>query len=74
VVRPSLNNLDAEAKMAKDDFEIKTVTLAETDNYIAWQADEPDGEISYHLELNNVTLHFYKEEWDEFLGLVKLLS
>ena len=60
--------------MAKDDFEIKTVTLAETDNYIAWQADEPDGEISYHLELNNVTLHFYKEEWDEFLGLVKLLS
>jgi len=59
--------------MAKDDFEIKTVTLAETDNYIAWQADEPDGEISYHLELNNVTLHFYKEEWDEFLGLVKLL-
>jgi hypothetical protein len=51
-----------------------TMTLAETDNYVAWQANEPDGETTYHLELNNVTLHFFAEEWVEFLSLVRELS
>ena len=41
--------------------EPKTQTIAETDNYLAWSADEPDGEKTYHLELNNVTLHFFSE-------------
>lgn len=50
-----------------------TQTIAETENYIAWKAEEPDGETTYHLELNNVTLHFFTEEWEEFLSLVKLL-
>jgi hypothetical protein len=59
--------------MAKDAPEPKTDMIAETDNYMAWQANEPDGETTYHLELNNVTLHFFKEEWDELLELVKLL-
>ena len=59
--------------MPKEMPEPKTEVIAETDNYIAWRADEPDGETSYHLELNNVTLHFFKEEWDEFLALVKEL-
>ncbi|MFH2104108.1 MAG: hypothetical protein ABIJ39_12220 [Chloroflexota bacterium] len=56
--------------MSKPASEPKTVTLAETENYLAWSAEEPDGEITYHLELNNVTLHFFKEEWDEFIALV----
>ncbi len=51
--------------------EPKTETLAETEQYMAWKAEEPDGEITYHLELNNVTLHFFTEEWEEFLELVK---
>lgn len=51
--------------------EPKTQTIAETDNYLAWSADEPDGEKTYHLELNNVTLHFFSEEWMEFLDLAK---
>lgn len=55
--------------MAKDAPEPKTEVIAETDNYMAWRADEPDGEVTYHLELNNVTLHFFQEEWDEFLQL-----
>jgi hypothetical protein len=59
--------------MAKDALEPTTDVIAETDNYLAWKADEPDGETTYHLELNNVTLHFFKEEWDEFLRLAKLL-
>ena len=46
-----------------------TKTLCETDHYIAWFADEPDGERTYHLELNNITIHFFSEEWEEFLAL-----
>ena len=56
-----------------DSLEPKTTTMAETDNYLAWKAEEPDGETSFHLELNNVTLHFFKEEWQEFLDLVDLV-
>jgi hypothetical protein len=53
--------------------EIPTNILAETQNYIVWTAEEPDGETTYNVELNNVTLHFFKEEWDEFIQLVKPL-
>ena len=56
-----------------DTKEPKTETMAETENYIAWKADEPDGETTYHLELNNVTLHFFEEEWQEFLDLADLI-
>lgn len=59
--------------MPKDLPEPETDVIAETDNYLAWKAQEPDGETTYHLELNNVTLHFFQEEWDEFLALAKLL-
>ncbi len=51
----------------------KTETIAETENYLAWRAEEGDGETTYHLELNNVTLHFFTEEWTEFLDLVSTL-
>ncbi|MEW6178417.1 MAG: hypothetical protein AB1522_00675 [Chloroflexota bacterium] len=54
-------------------MEPKTETIAETDNYMAWQAEEPDGETTYHLELNNVTIHFFTEEWDEFLELARAI-
>ncbi len=60
--------------MPKDIPEPSTETIAETDNYMAWKANEPDGEVTYHLELNNVTLHFFMEEWQEFLELVKRLE
>lgn len=53
--------------------EPQTTTIAETDNYLAWKAEEPDGETTYHLELNNVTLHFFKEDWQEFLDLVDMV-
>lgn len=54
-------------------MEPKTETIAETENYMAWQAEEPDGETTYHLELNNVTLHFFTEEWEEFLQLARAI-
>lgn len=56
-----------------DSLEPKTSTVAETDNFLAWKAEEPDGETTYHLELNNVTLHFFQEEWQEFLDLIDLV-
>lgn len=56
-----------------DNKEPKTETIAETENYAIWSAEEPDDEKTYHLELNNVTVHFFQEEWLEFLDLIKKL-
>ena len=58
--------------MAKDinDQDFDTEVIAETENFLAWRADEPDGESTFHLELNNLTVHFFKEEWIEFLDLI----
>ena len=60
--------------MPNPDREPKIETLAETENYIVWASEEPDGETIHHLELNTVTLHFFKEEWDEFIDLMKILN
>lgn len=59
--------------MPNDMQEPKTETIGETEGYLAWKAEEPDGEVTFHLELNNITLHFFEEEWREFLTLVKNL-
>ena len=55
----------------KTDLNIQTIV--ETDNYTIWRADETDDESTYHLELNNVTVHFFKEEWEEFMELANRL-
>jgi len=60
--------------MNNNNSEPRTQTMAETDNYLAWKAEEPDGETTYHVELNNVTVHFFEEEWVEFLQLVRSLT
>jgi hypothetical protein len=60
--------------MSNNSNDPRTETIAETENFMAWRAEEPDGEITYHIELNNVTLHFFEEEWAEFLELVKELG
>ena len=44
--------------------------LAESENFSLWRAEEPDGEMTYHLELGTVTVHFFREEWEEFLALM----
>lgn len=49
-----------------DEIEI----LAETEGFSVWRAKEPDGEVTYHLEFSNVTVHFFEEEWKEFLELM----
>ena len=60
--------------MSTNNNEPRTETLAETDNYLVWKAEEPDSETTFHIELNNVTVHFFEEEWEEFLELAKLLK
>ena len=60
--------------MSDSNPEVNTTTLAETENMTAWQANEPDGETTFHLQLNNVTVHFYQEEWDEFISLARGLQ
>ncbi len=54
--------------------EPKIEVMVETDNYSVWKAEEPDGETTYNLNLNNVTINMFQEEWDEFLQLVKALK
>ena len=60
--------------MSEESHEVRTKTLAETDNLVVWRAAEPDGEATFHLQLNNVTVHFFQEEWDEFLALIEGLK
>jgi hypothetical protein len=60
--------------MAKNDLDVVTTTIVETENFMVWRAAEPDGEATFHLELNNVTVHFFQEEWEEFLELVSQLK
>ena len=48
-------------------MEIKTEDIARTENFSAWKACEPDDEVTYHIEFGKVTVHFFVEEWEEFL-------
>ena len=54
--------------MAED---IPTEVIAETENYSVWLSQEPDGEVTYHVEVGGVTIHFFDEEWKEFLQLIR---
>ncbi len=51
--------------------DVRTSVLAETENFAVWQAEEPDDEVTYHLELGNITLHFFQDEWEELLDLLQ---
>jgi len=57
-----------------DEFDIPTENLAESGNFLIWKAEEPDGEATYHLELGQVTVHFFKEEWQEFIELLQTIK
>lgn len=61
---------DQPKRGGQQDNEVPVETIAETENYVAWVSQEPDGETVYHLELGAMTLHFFREEFDELLDLV----
>ncbi len=54
-----------------DYSDIPTETLAESENFVLWVSEEPDGEVVYHIDLGAVTLHFFQEEFDELLKLIR---
>lgn len=53
--------------------DLEPKTIAETENFLAWRVEEPDGETTYHIDINNVTIHFFAEEWKEFMDLAREL-
>jgi len=55
-------------------FEPKYEVIAETNNYIAWKGEDPDSEVSYHIEVGNVMITFYTEEWIEMLDLMRNIT
>jgi hypothetical protein len=54
--------------------EPRTTTLAETENFSAWMAEEPDEETTYYIQLGRATINFFQEEWDEFLAFARDLD
>ena len=51
-------------------MDLKSEEIAKTENFMAWKILEPDDETTYHIEFGKVTVHFFLEEWDEFLEFV----
>ncbi len=51
--------------------DVQTEELVATDDYIVWISHEPDDETGYHIELGQVTVHLFQEEWDELLDLMQ---
>lgn len=47
------------------------VVLAETENYAVLVGENLDNEDVYNVELSNVTLHLFREEWQELVELIK---
>lgn len=54
-----------------DQPETNIKSLVETEDNFFYTAQEPDGEITYHLQLNNVTMHFFIEEWQTTLEFLE---
>lgn len=44
--------------------------IAQTENFVVWTSND-DGDLVYHVELDVLTLHFYQEDWDEIVTLIK---
>ncbi|MEA3307884.1 MAG: hypothetical protein U9Q70_00030 [Chloroflexota bacterium] len=44
--------------------------LAETELSEIFTTQDEDGQLLYHLELGNITIHLFPEEWEDFLELV----
>jgi hypothetical protein len=55
--------------------EVPTIEiLAETDRFNLVRTKDLDGETTYHLEMGNVTVHFFREEWEELVKIINELG
>ncbi len=55
----------------QSDDDIILTAIAETDNYALLVGTDAEGEAIYNLEMGNVTLHLFQEEWEELLELIE---
>ncbi len=46
-------------------------TLAESERFAILKAESPDGETTYHIEMEQVTIHLLPDEWAEFQALLQ---
>ena len=51
--------------------ELKTEMVASTERFYAMKAFEPDGEETYNIFSDKVTVNFFQEEWDEFCSFLE---
>jgi len=56
-----------------EEQDTKITPIVDGDDCFAYIAEEPDGENTYHLQINNVTMHFFNEEWQVALDFLKKL-
>ena len=46
--------------------------LGETQDYAVWVSEEPEHDaLIYHIELGNITIHLFSEEWEEFVDVMR---
>ena len=46
-------------------------SLGESENYAIWVSHETEThEMIYHIEFDNVTVHLFEDEWEEFISVV----
>jgi hypothetical protein len=50
------------------------IVIAETENYAVLVGKDLDGEKVFNLELGPMTVHFFEEEWEELVGLIRSAS
>ena len=55
----------------RNDNEAQVTTIAETDSFMIWTAKDNEGELTYNIELGTVTLHLFREEWEELVKLIR---
>lgn len=54
-----------------DNENFEDAILAETEHYAVYLEQSDEGETVYQVDLDFVTLHLLKEEWDELVQLVR---
>jgi len=74
-ISPRKRRIERKVPMNNNHYnEPKTQTLAETDNFQVWMAEEPDGETTYYLQIGRATINFFQEEWEQFLNFAKSID
>jgi hypothetical protein len=55
----------------KNEEDVDSDMISETDNFAVWRSDEDQEGYFYHVALGGLTLHLTSEEWNELVLLIK---